>query len=112
MVILTHKLWLKLGADRKIIGTPLRLDGEPYTVVGVQAQGDQDRGENQLTVPLVFKPEQLNHDFHWLLVMGRMKPGVTLAAGAAEYECGDGAYRAGLSEERQGLGRQNRAAAE
>jgi putative ABC transport system permease protein len=27
---------------------------------------------------LVFKPEQLNHDFHWLLVMGRMKPGVTL----------------------------------
>ena len=28
-------------------------------------------------MPLVFKPEQLNHDFHWLL-MGRMKPGVTL----------------------------------
>jgi putative ABC transport system permease protein len=78
VVILTHKLWLKLGADRKIIGTTLRLDGEPYTVVGVQAAGDQDRGENQLTVPLVFKPEQLNHDFHWLLVMGRMKPGVTL----------------------------------
>jgi putative ABC transport system permease protein len=78
VVILTHKLWLKLGADRKIIGTTLRLDGEPYTVVGVQAAGDQDRGQNQLAVPLVFKPEQLNHDFHWLLVMGRMKPGVTL----------------------------------
>ena len=78
VVILTHKLWLKLGADRKIIGTTLRLDGEPYTVVGVQTPGDQDRGQNQLTVPLVFKPEQLNHDFHWLLVMGRMKPGVTL----------------------------------
>ena len=78
VVILTHKLWLTLGADRKIIGTTLRLDGEPYTVVGVQTAGDQDRGQNQLTVPLVFKPEQLNHDFHWLLVMGRMKPGVTL----------------------------------
>jgi putative ABC transport system permease protein len=78
VVILTHKLWLKLGADRKIVGTTLRLDGEPYTVVGVQAPGDADRGENQLTVPLVFKPEQLNHDFHWLLAMGRMKPGVTL----------------------------------
>jgi putative ABC transport system permease protein len=78
VVILTHKLWLKLGADRKIVGTTLRLDGEPYTVVGVQAAGDQDRGENQLTVPLVFKPEQLNHDFHWLVVMGRMKPGVTI----------------------------------
>ena len=78
MIILTHKLWLKLGADRKIIGTTLRLDNQPYTVVGVQAPGDADRGQNQLTVPLVFKPEQLNHDFHWLLVMGRMKPGVTL----------------------------------
>ena len=31
-----------------------------------------------MTVPLVFKPEQLNHDFHWLLVMGRLKPGVTI----------------------------------
>jgi putative ABC transport system permease protein len=78
VVILTHKLWLKLGADRKIIGTTLRLNGEPYTVVGVQTPGDQDRGQNQLTVPLVFTPEQLNHDFHWMLVMGRMKPGVTL----------------------------------
>jgi putative ABC transport system permease protein len=78
VVILTHKMWLKLGGDPKIVGTTLRLDGEPYTVVGVQPPGDKDRGENQLTVPLVFKPEQLNHDFHWLLVMGRMKPGVTL----------------------------------
>ena len=26
----------------------------------------------------MFKPEQVNHDFHWLLVMGRLKPGVTL----------------------------------
>src|ERR1700761_1070055 len=78
VVILTHKLRLKLGADPKIIGTTLRLHNEPYTVGGVQAPGVADRGENQLTVPLVFKPEQLNHDFHWLLAMGRMKPGVTL----------------------------------
>src|SRR5580658_4882727 len=78
VVILTHKLWVKLGANPKIVGTTLRMDGDPYTVVGVGAAGDQDRGQSQLTVPLVFKPEQLNHDFHWLLVMGRLKPGVTL----------------------------------
>lgn len=77
-VILTHKLWVKLGANRNIVGTSLRLDGEPYTVVGVQSPGIYDRQEAQLTVPLVFKPEQLNHDFHWLLVMGRLKPGVTV----------------------------------
>jgi len=78
VVILTHKLWAKLGANRNIIGTTLRLNGEPYTVVGVQQPGNHDKGDSQLTVPLVFKPDQINHDFHWLLVMGRLKPGVTL----------------------------------
>jgi len=78
VVILTHKLWVKLGADPKIIGTTLRMDGDPYTVVGVQRPGIFDRQQAELTVPLVFKPEQVNHDFHWLLVMGRLKPGVTL----------------------------------
>lgn len=78
VVILTHKLWVKLGADRNILGTTLRLDGQPYTVVGVQRAGVFDHGNAQLVVPLVFKPEQVNHDFHWLLVMGRLKPGVTI----------------------------------
>src|SRR3569833_2602488 len=78
VVILTHKLWVKLGANPNIIGTTLRMDGEPYTVVGVQRPGIFDRQQAQLTVPLVFKPEQVNHDFHWLLVMGRLKPGVTI----------------------------------
>ena len=78
VVILSHKLWVKLGADRKIVGTTLRMDGDPYTVVGVQHPGIFDRQQAELTVPLVFKPEQVNHDFHWLLVMGRLKPGVTL----------------------------------
>jgi putative ABC transport system permease protein len=78
VVILTHKLWAKLGANKNIVGTTLRLNGEPYTVVGVQQAGIYDRQGAQMTVPLVFKPEQVNHDFHWLLVMGRMKPGVTL----------------------------------
>jgi predicted permease len=78
VAVLTHKLWVKLGANPNIIGTTIRLDGDPYTVVGVQRGGIWDKGQDQLTVPLVFKPEQLNHDFHWLLVMGRLKPGVTL----------------------------------
>ncbi|HKF47530.1 MAG TPA: ABC transporter permease [Terracidiphilus sp.] len=78
VVILTHKLWVKLGADPKVVGTTLRMDGDPYTVVGVQRPGIFDRQQGQLVVPLVFKPEQVNHDFHWLLVMGRMKPGVSL----------------------------------
>jgi len=78
VVVLTNKLWKRLGSDPKIVGTKMQLDGEPYTVIGVMAPGPWDKGRSMLMVPLVFKPEQLNHDFHWLLVMGRMKPGVTI----------------------------------
>ena len=60
-MILTHRLWQRLGANRKIVGQPLQINGEPYTVVGVFAPGVFDRWMWELIVPLVFKPEQL-HD--------------------------------------------------
>src|SRR5215472_10312531 len=79
-VILTYKLWKnRFGADRDILGKEVRMNAEQYTVIGVLAPGATDRVQSELYVPLVFKPEQINHDFHWLLVMARMKPGVTLA---------------------------------
>ncbi len=86
VVILTHKLWSHLGADPKIVGQSMRVNGEPYTVVGVLAPGVDDRGDAQMTAPLVFKPEQLNHDFHWLLSIGRLKPGVTLKQAQADMD--------------------------
>src|SRR5271169_2150867 len=85
-VILTHRLWEHLGADQNIIGKPLQMNGEPYTVVGVLVAGQADRLESQFSVPLAFKPDQINHDFHWLLVMGRMKPGVSLSQAQADME--------------------------
>ncbi|HEY1987531.1 MAG TPA: ABC transporter permease [Terracidiphilus sp.] len=78
VVILTNKLWKRLGSDPSIIGKPLNMDGTAYTVVGVLGPGLTDRLNQWLIVPLVFKPDQLNHDFHWLLAMGRLKPGVTI----------------------------------
>ncbi len=78
VVILTYKLWRKLGANPHVLGTTLRLNSEPFTVVGVQQPGIFDRQQAQLTVPLIFKPDQINRDFHWLQVMGRLKPDVTV----------------------------------
>ncbi|MGC2272579.1 MAG: ABC transporter permease, partial [Candidatus Sulfotelmatobacter sp.] len=58
VVILTHKLWVKLGADPHIVGSTLRLNGDPYTVVGVEQEGpDAHGGQVQMMVPLAFKPE-------------------------------------------------------
>jgi predicted permease len=85
-VVLTHRLWEHLGGDRNIIGKQIQMNSEPYTVVGVLTAGQTDRLDAQFTVPLAFKPDQINHDFHWLLVMGRMKPGVSLAQAQADME--------------------------
>jgi putative ABC transport system permease protein len=86
VVILTHKLWAHLGSDSKIIGQSMRINGEPYTVVGVLSPGLDDRAQSQLAVPLVFKPEQINHDFHWLLSIARLKPGVTVQQAQADMD--------------------------
>jgi putative ABC transport system permease protein len=87
VAILTHKTWERLGSNPKIIGTAIRLNNEPYTVVGVFAPGLADRlTGGDVSVPLAFKPQQLNHDFHQLLVMGKLKPGVTLAQAQADMQ--------------------------
>ncbi len=79
-VILTHRLWVRrFSSDDKVIGTKTRINGEPYTVVGVMPAGVYDRYFFQMFVPLAFKPEQVNHDFHWLFGVGRLKPGFSLA---------------------------------
>ena len=86
VVILMNKLWKRRGADPNIVGKQIMLDQKPYTVVGVLAGGQADRLDQDLVVPLAFTPEQKNHDFHWLLVMGRLKPGVTLKQAQADMD--------------------------
>lgn len=79
VAIFAHHFWeTRFGSDPHIIGQSIRLNGQQYTVVGVLAAGQPDRLDTPVYVPLAFKPEQINHDFHFILVMGRLKPGVTL----------------------------------
>ena len=86
VVILAHSLWVRMGSRRDIVGQSIRINGEPYTVVGVMAAGPTDRSQTKLVVPLAFKAEQINHTFHWLIVIGRLKPGVTLAVAQADMD--------------------------
>src|SRR6266566_2187844 len=87
VVIITHKLWKGyFASDPNIIGKQIHLNGELYTVIGVQPPGQPDRLARQIVVPFVFTPEQMNHDVHWLIVLGRLKPGITLAQANAEMD--------------------------
>ena len=86
VVILTHKLWARMGADPKIIGKPMSINSEPYTVVGVLAEGFSDRFDQQVTTPLSFRPEQINHDYHWMIAAARLKPGVSIQQAQADMD--------------------------
>ena len=88
-VVLSYKMWNRLGADANILGQSLHIDGEPFTVVGVLAQGIGNKSADvaaDLTTPLAFRPEQINHDYHWLITMGRLKDGVTIQQAQSEMD--------------------------
>lgn len=86
VAILARALWQRLGANPQIIGSGIRIDGEPYTIVGVTKGAFVDMEAGEITVPLVFTPEQINHDYHWLQVRGRLKPGVTQQQAQADMD--------------------------
>jgi predicted permease len=88
-VILSYPLWQKLYAgDANVMGRELRLDGRPFTIVGVMPRGflfvDP---EVRYWVPLVFDAEekQAHHSNSWYNV-GRLKPGATLAQVQAQID--------------------------
>jgi putative ABC transport system permease protein len=85
VVILSNRLWVRqFGASKEIIGKEIRLNGEPYTVVGVLPPGIHDRFNSQLWVPLVIEREQANSDMRAVSVMGRLKDDVSIGQAQAE----------------------------
>jgi putative ABC transport system permease protein len=85
VVILSNRLWVRqFGSNKEIIGKQIRLNGEPYTVVGVLPPGIHDRFNSQLWVPLVIEREQANREMRAVSVMGRLKDDVPIGQAQAE----------------------------
>ncbi|HKG78493.1 MAG TPA: ABC transporter permease [Pyrinomonadaceae bacterium] len=85
VVILSHRLWRQhFNANPDLVGKDIRMNGEPYTVIGVLPPGMHDRFNSQLWVPLSFRPEQIAHDSNSMLVMARLKDGVSIEQAQAE----------------------------
>jgi putative ABC transport system permease protein len=80
VVILSNALWVdQFGADRGIIGKTVRLDNEPFTVVGVMPAGSVfDRTSYQIMKPMAFSPADMTRGFHWFGAFARLKTGVTI----------------------------------
>jgi hypothetical protein len=89
-VILSHDYWMRqFGGDREVVGRPLALNGQPFTILGVASRDFRgvDLEVPDLWVPLamhgqlVTEPDRrlFTRDLSWLRVLGRLRPGVTLA---------------------------------
>ena len=82
-VLLSYGLWQRaFGGKDSIVGTPIRLNGQPHEVVGVLPQGFTFL-QNDLDVflPAAFQPQaksdDARHNNNWQMV-GRLKDGATL----------------------------------
>jgi len=82
VVILGHGLWQRaFGADPRIIGKEVIVDGRTCQVVGVMPKGFDYPSPSEFWMPQVFAPADFapdNRGNHGYEVLARLKPGVSL----------------------------------
>ncbi len=83
VVLLSDRLWRRsFGADPRIVGGTLRLDGEAYTVAGVMPPSFQfPAREVDLWAPIsLIGEDDIPHrrSLRWMHVVGRLRPGTSL----------------------------------
>src|SRR5436305_13599419 len=73
-------------SDQKIVGKAVTLNGESYTVVGVMPPSFQfPSRDDELWTPLAFTTQEAtNRNRHYLQVVARLKPGMTVEHAQAE----------------------------
>ncbi len=90
IVMLSHEVWQRdFEADPKVIGRVARLDGHPYTIIGVMpADFRFPLGQrNAVYTPLHADPLLITRrGSHWLGTIGRMKPGVSRQQAQADLQ--------------------------
>jgi putative ABC transport system permease protein len=86
--VIGYGFWMRrFGGDRQTLGRTLILDGQPYTLAGVLPKDFRFpiqysmMDEPDLYLPLVPNPDR---GWHYLRVIGRLKPGVTLSQARAD----------------------------
>jgi putative ABC transport system permease protein len=92
VVILSENLWRGVfGADLKIVGSSIDLDKRSFTVIGVMParfRFPQVTDSEQIWIPLaqdpLFGSWMARRGGHWLRVIGRLKPGISMTQAQAE----------------------------
>ncbi|HEV8579050.1 MAG TPA: ABC transporter permease [Thermoanaerobaculia bacterium] len=87
VVVLSDGLWRRaFGGDRNVIGQRVKVDGVERTVIGVMPPGFTI-GDDRIAawIPLALDPAKPGfRGNHYLFLVGRLKPGVSLAQARGE----------------------------
>ncbi len=98
VAVISYRYWQRrFGGDRAAIGKSVTVNNVPVTIIGVTApafNGTMQVGEvTDLTLPVAHEKEISRAPWDtraptnwWIRIMGRMKPGVTLAQAQASLE--------------------------
>ena len=94
VVVINENLWRgALGADPTIVGNSIVLDKRPFTVVGIMPADFRVslfNGKQDLWIPIaqdpLFSGWMARRNGHYLPVVGRLKPGVSLQQAQAEMD--------------------------
>lgn len=86
VVMLSYATWReRYGKDSSTIGTVVRVNGAPHTIVGVMPEHFKFARTSQLWVPLVVDPlPTARQEGQPLSGIGRLKPGVSVASASAD----------------------------
>ena len=89
VAVLSHAFWTdRYGRDPHVLGRTVLLSGSPYTIVGVMAPDFRfPTPDATLWLPFTFTAEALQYrGNHSYTVVGRLRPGVTLASAENELD--------------------------
>ena len=88
VVVLDFGFWTsQMASDPGIVGRDIRLNGEPFTVLGVLPEGFTFGGETNMWVPLALdRAKPNNRGSHYLEVVARLSPGTSFERAATELE--------------------------
>jgi putative ABC transport system permease protein len=85
VAVLSNRLWQRrFNSDPNILGQTIQLSGFAYTVIGVMPAGFSYPQESELWRPLPLDKSNADRGPHFLRVLARLKPGVTLAQAQSE----------------------------